>query len=290
MHMSSNPTEIVKESDGTLAVKLEPVSKDKGSAGAAGADSTASEIRGNDTVVLAVGRAGKTKGLGLEEVGVEMGPKGSVKVDEFSRTNIPNIWACGDVTSRIALTPVAIMEGQAIGDSIGTGHLEAPAYDAVPSACFSYPFVATVVSGGRLFAGREAAGPRLLLHVRVCRPRFGDGGSSCCSALVSCAGQVAVKQLEDAAVSGMPTGNLLVCPASLSVCTQGLTEQQVVQQGLKAEVYTSTFTPLKARLAARAEGAVLQQGLVKMLVEQGSGKVLGLHMVGEDAPEIVQVR
>jgi pyruvate/2-oxoglutarate dehydrogenase complex dihydrolipoamide dehydrogenase (E3) component len=62
-----------------------------------------------------------------------------------------------------------------------------------------------------------------------------------------------------------------------------------VQQGLHAEVYTATFTPLKARLAARAEGAVMQQGFVKMLVEVGSGKVLGLHMVGDDAPEIVQV-
>jgi len=71
---------------------------------------------------------------------------------------------------------------------------------------------------------------------------------------------------------------------------QGLTEQQVVQQGLIAEVYTATFTPLKARMAGRAEGMQSQQGLVKMLVEAGSGKVLGLHMVGEDAPEIIQVR
>lgn len=82
----------------------------------------------------------------------------------------------------------------------------------------------------------------------------------------------------------------VACLPCCPVCLQGLTEQQVVQQGLRAEVYTSKFTPLKARLAARAEGAVLQQGLVKMLVEEGSGKVLGLHMVGEDAPEIVQVR
>jgi hypothetical protein len=62
-----------------------------------------------------------------------------------------------------------------------------------------------------------------------------------------------------------------------------------MQQGLRAEVYTTTFTPLKARLAGRAEGAGLQQGFVKMLVECGSGKVLGLHMVGEEAPEIIQV-
>jgi glutathione reductase (NADPH) len=79
-------------------------------------------------------------------------------------------------------------------------------------------------------------------------------------------------------------------PPPLPPLKQGLTEQQVVQKGLRAEVYTAKFTPLKARLAGRtAEEAVMQQGLMKMLVEEGSGKVLGLHMVGEDAPEIIQV-
>jgi glutathione reductase (NADPH) len=76
----------------------------------------------------------------------QSGPKGSIQVDEHSRTNVPSIWAVGDVTSRIALTPVAIMEGEALGKSLATGQLEAPGYDAVPSACFSWPFVATVVS------------------------------------------------------------------------------------------------------------------------------------------------
>jgi glutathione reductase (NADPH) len=70
-----------------------------------------------------------------------------VKVDEHSRTNVPSIWAVGDVTSRIALTPVAIMEGQGVGMSIATGQQATPNYDAVPSACFSWPYVATVVSG-----------------------------------------------------------------------------------------------------------------------------------------------
>eukprot|EP00878_Enallax_costatus_P002153 GHUV01002322.1.p1 GENE.GHUV01002322.1~~GHUV01002322.1.p1 ORF type:complete len:489 (+),score=103.23 GHUV01002322.1:186-1652(+) len=142
MHMCSNPTEIVKESDGTLTVKMEPANKDKDGSG-----SSSSEIRGNQQVVLAVGRAAKTKGLGLEEVGVEMGPKGSLKVDKYSRSNIPSIWGVGDVTSRIALTPVAIMEGQALGQTLATGELVEPCYEDVPSACFSWPFVATVVSG-----------------------------------------------------------------------------------------------------------------------------------------------
>lgn len=69
MHMKSSPTEIVKESDGTLTVKLEPAKKDKDSS--SGGDSI--EIKGNQQVVLSVGRAANTKGLGLEEVGVEMG-------------------------------------------------------------------------------------------------------------------------------------------------------------------------------------------------------------------------
>lgn len=154
LHMRRNPTAIEKAPDGKLTVKIEPANKDKrgsGSSGDSGSSDSgssggSSEISGNNVVVLAVGRAASTKGLGLEDVGVELGGKGSVQVDEHSRTNIPSIWAVGDVTSRIALTPVAIMEGQAVGQSVATGALEAPDYTAVPSACFSWPFVATVVS------------------------------------------------------------------------------------------------------------------------------------------------
>jgi glutathione reductase (NADPH) len=154
LHTNTSPSDIIKEVDGKLTVKLEGMKKNadkpsggsSDSSGSSSSSSAVTELRGNDTVVLAVGRAGKTKGLGLEDVGVEMGPKGSIKVDEYSRTNLPHIWAVGDVTSRIALTPVAIMEGQAVGESIANGKLVAPEYDAVPSACFSWPFVATVVS------------------------------------------------------------------------------------------------------------------------------------------------
>eukprot|EP00879_Flechtneria_rotunda_P010042 GHRR01010500.1.p1 GENE.GHRR01010500.1~~GHRR01010500.1.p1 ORF type:complete len:609 (+),score=239.62 GHRR01010500.1:462-2288(+) len=219
MHMRSNPTEIVKEADGTFTVKLEPIKKDKDnkdkgiSADASGNAAGVTEIRGNQQVVLATGRSAKTKGLGLEEVGVEMGLKGSVKVNEYSQTNIPSIWAVGDVTSRMALTPVAIMEGQALGQTLATGEKVAPCYDAVPSSCFSWPFVGTV----------------------------------------------------------------------------GLTEEQVKDKGMSFEVYTSTFTPLKATLAAGGlPDNIIQKGFAKMLVELGTGRLLGIHMVGEDAPEIVQ--
>lgn len=213
LHMCANPTDIIKESDGTLTVKLEPLNKtSKEGKGVEGSSCSKFEIRGNDQVVLAVGRGAKTKGLGLEDVGVEMGPKGSLKVDQYSRSNIPSIWGVGDVTSRIALTPVAIMEGQALGQTLATGQMVAPDYEAVPSACFSWPFVATV----------------------------------------------------------------------------GVTEEQATERGLAFEVYSSRFTPLKARIAAKGTGKPPMQCLVKMLVEVGSGKVLGLHMVGEDAPEIIQ--
>lgn len=71
---------------------------------------------------------------------------------------------------------------------------------------------------------------------------------------------------------------------------QGLTEQDVLGKGLAADIYTMSFTPLKASLAARHNSKGAQKAFVKMLVEPGaSGKVLGLHMVGEDAPEIIQV-
>uniref|UniRef100_A0A383VZR7 Glutathione-disulfide reductase n=1 Tax=Tetradesmus obliquus TaxID=3088 RepID=A0A383VZR7_TETOB len=210
MHMNCNPTDIIREADGSLTVKLAPAEKKDSSSSSS---SGGGEIRGNAQVVLAVGRAAKTKGLGLEEIGVEMGPKGSVKVDAHSRTNVPSIWAVGDVTSRIALTPVAKMEGQAVGLSIATGQEVTPSYEAVPSACFSWPYVATV----------------------------------------------------------------------------GLTEEEAAKKGLTFEVYSHTFSPLRAHLAARAApDKPLQRCFVKMLTEPGAGKLLGLHMVGEEAPEIIQ--
>jgi glutathione reductase (NADPH) len=71
---------------------------------------------------------------------------------------------------------------------------------------------------------------------------------------------------------------------------QGLTEEEAVKKGLTFDVYTHTFSPLRAHMAARATpDKPLQQCYVKMLTEPGEGKLLGLHMVGEEAPEIIQV-
>ncbi|KIZ07910.1 glutathione reductase (NADPH) [Monoraphidium neglectum] len=124
LHSQVTPKAIVKQPDGRLTVVLE-------------------DGEGN-TVLMATGRAPKTAGLGLEEAGVKLGKKGEVLVDEYSRTNVPSIWAVGDVTDRINLTPVALMEGMALARTIVKGEPTKPDYDAVPSAVFSWPNIATV--------------------------------------------------------------------------------------------------------------------------------------------------
>ncbi len=96
------------------------------------------------------GRAPNVKGLGLEQAGVKMGPNGDVIVDEYSRTSVPSIWAVGDVTNRIQLTPVALMEGMAVAKTIVLNQPTKPDYWAVPSAVFSHPELATVVGGSIL--------------------------------------------------------------------------------------------------------------------------------------------
>jgi len=97
-----------------------------------------------DCVMYATGRLPNTKGLGLENAGVELDEKGAVKVDENNRTTCPSIYAVGDVTNRIQLTPVAIREGQAFAENMfGGGNVKVD-YDAVPNACFSHPPIAGV--------------------------------------------------------------------------------------------------------------------------------------------------
>lgn len=98
-----------------------------------------------DQVMYATGRVPNTKGLGLAEVGVELDPRsGAVKVDAFSRTSVPSIWAVGDVTDRINLTPVAIREGACFAETEFNGNPMSPDHEAVASAVFSQPPVGTV--------------------------------------------------------------------------------------------------------------------------------------------------
>ncbi|MBT4589708.1 MAG: glutathione-disulfide reductase [Rhodospirillaceae bacterium] len=165
------------------------------------------EILETDCVMYATGRAANTKGLGLEAAGVEMQDNGSIKVDELNRTSQPHIYAVGDVTDRIQLTPVAIQEGHALADMLFNKDTRTTDYSNVPSAVFSTPPIATV----------------------------------------------------------------------------GLTEDEARAEYGKVDVYDSNFKPLVHTLSGRDERSVM-----KLIVDPKSDKVVGCHMMGIDAPEIIQ--
>ncbi|MEO5865549.1 MAG: glutathione-disulfide reductase [Sphingomonas sp.] len=160
-----------------------------------------------DCVMFATGRDPNTEGLGLEKAGVELDGKGAIPVDDDSRTSCPSIFAVGDVTNRVQLTPVAIREGQAFADTQFGNKPSRVDYANIPSAVFSHPPMAGV----------------------------------------------------------------------------GLTESQAKQQLGTVKVYTSDFRPMKNVLAGRNERA-----LYKMVCEGETDRVVGLHMIGPDAPEILQ--
>jgi glutathione reductase (NADPH) len=97
-----------------------------------------------DQVMFAVGRRPYTKNLGLEAAGVEVASTGAIKVDDYSRTSVPHIWAIGDVTDRLNLTPVAIREAVAFAETAFKNNPSKFDYDCVPTAVFSQPAVGTV--------------------------------------------------------------------------------------------------------------------------------------------------
>ncbi|MCJ2179611.1 glutathione-disulfide reductase [Novosphingobium album (ex Hu et al. 2023)] len=97
-----------------------------------------------DCVLFATGRVPNVDGLGLENAGVEIDGKGAIKVDEHSKTSVDNIYAVGDVTNRVQLTPVAIREGQAFADTVFGGKPSTVDYSCIPSAVFSHPPIAGV--------------------------------------------------------------------------------------------------------------------------------------------------
>ncbi len=160
-----------------------------------------------DCVLYATGRDPNTANIGLESVGVVLGNKGEIKVGNDSRTSVSNIYAVGDVTDRIALTPVATMEGHAFADSLFGGKPRLPDHHYVPSAVFSQPPVASV----------------------------------------------------------------------------GLSEEQARLEYKDVDTYTSTFKILKHTLTDNTE-----RTLIKLVVDAQSDRVLGAHMVGPDAAEIMQ--
>jgi glutathione reductase (NADPH) len=160
-----------------------------------------------DAVLFAIGRIPNTQGLGLEGVGVALGERGEVKVDTSSRTSIPSIFAVGDVTDRIQLTPVAIREGHAFADSEFGGQPWKVDYGCVPHAVFSHPPIASV----------------------------------------------------------------------------GMTEGEARNRLGQVRTYTSDFRPMKNVLAGRNE-----RSLYKLVVDGATDQVVGIHMIGPDAPEILQ--
>ncbi|HEU5482356.1 MAG TPA: glutathione-disulfide reductase [Sphingomicrobium sp.] len=160
-----------------------------------------------DQLLFAVGRRPNIENLGLDAAGVEIGEKGQIKVDEDNRTSGPSIFAVGDVTDRIQLTPVALREGQAFADSVFGNKPTRVDYGCVPSAVFSHPPLAAV----------------------------------------------------------------------------GMTEGQARDRLGSVKVYTSDFRPLKNVIAGRNE-----RSLYKLVVDANDDRVVGLHMIGPDAPEILQ--
>ena len=160
-----------------------------------------------DCVMFATGRVPNTGGLGLEAAGVDWDDKGAIKVDENNRSTCDSIYAVGDVTNRVQLTPVAIREGQAFADTVFGGKPHKVDYDNIPAAVFSHPPIAAV----------------------------------------------------------------------------GLTESKAREKLGSIKVYTSDFRAMKNVLAGRNERA-----LYKMICDAETDRVVGLHMIGPDSPEILQ--
>jgi glutathione reductase (NADPH) len=160
-----------------------------------------------DQLLFALGRKPNTEALGLEAAGVELGDKGQVKVDSDNRSSVPSIFAIGDVTDRVQLTPVAIREGQAFADSFFGNKPTQVDYGCIPSAVFSHPPLAGV----------------------------------------------------------------------------GLTEGAAREKLGQVKTYTSDFRPMKNVLAGRNE-----RSLYKLVVDAATDEIVGIHMIGPDAPEILQ--
>jgi len=164
-----------------------------------------------DAVLYATGRVPLTDGLGLEAVGVQQTAAGAIKVNDQYQTSVPSIYAVGDVTARVQLTPVALAEAMVVVDALfGPAAGKAPrsiSYDFIPTAVFTHPNIGTV----------------------------------------------------------------------------GYSEAQAVEQFGKISVYKSDFKALKHTLSGSTE-----RTLMKLIVEDATDRVVGLHMVGADAGEIVQ--
>ena len=129
---------------GTNIAEMSPASEEVGESGAIRVKSTTGQEAVYDAVLFATGRDPNSKGLGLEELGVEIGRRGEIVVDEFSQTSVPSIYAIGDVTNRVNLTPVAIREGMAFVETVFKGNPTVVDHELIPSAVFTQPEFGTI--------------------------------------------------------------------------------------------------------------------------------------------------
>jgi glutathione reductase (NADPH) len=159
-----------------------------------------------DTVLYATGRVPNVSGLGLQDAGIALGRNDAIVVDEHYRTSLPHVYALGDVTARVQLTPVALGEAMAVVDHL-FGKERVMSYEYIPTAVFTQPNIGTV----------------------------------------------------------------------------GYSEEDARRAFGKVTVYRSDFRPLKHTLSGSAERAFM-----KLVVDTASDRVVGLHMVGPDAGEVVQ--
>ena len=168
-------------------------------------DDSAVEV---DKVMFAVGRWPNVQGFGLDAAGVRLGDNRGIAVDPFSQTSVPHIYAVGDVTNRVNLTPVAIREGHAFADTVFGGKPTAVDHADVPTAVFSEPEVGVI----------------------------------------------------------------------------GLTEAQACERLAKVDIYKTSFRPMKMSLAGRDTRAFF-----KLVVDGETDRVVGCHIVGPDAGEMIQL-
>jgi glutathione reductase (NADPH) len=161
-----------------------------------------------DQVMFATGRRPNVKGLGLEKAGVLLDEKGAIAVDAYSRTSAPHIYAVGDVTDRVALTPVAIREGHAFADTVFGGKDIKVDHSDIPTAVFSEPEVGVI----------------------------------------------------------------------------GLTEAEARKNLARVDIYKTSFRPMKFTVAGRDA-----RSFFKLVVDGTSGRVVGCHIVGPEAGELIQL-
>ncbi len=158
--------------------------------------------------IAGAGRDPNTKGLGLEAAGVDINKRGAIFVDEYSRTSVPSIYALGDVTDRVQLTPVAIHEAMCFIETEYKNNPTAPDHELIATAVFSQPEIGTV----------------------------------------------------------------------------GLSEEDAAKRYSELEVYRAEFRPMKATLSGRMEKMIM-----KLIVDAASRKVVGAHILGHEAGEMIQL-